>query len=714
MKTTLSGGCRLRSDAALTISALALLVGTAPAKAAPIPMDQIGAVACKQYQGDGLSMTATAKGARLRCVFQKLEGEATPQGLWLTSTTDPTNGQRFRVVAMAAGRQEGEPASLGGRASPRALTSSGNVRESGLAGTLALPGLGKVEVAGQVARFIRPGLTEEYSVSMDGIRQDFLIERPPLNPRLLAAAEQSADGSTLNQLRVELEVTGARVEPLANGARLVLAGSGRKIAYSRLRATDARGKELPARLVVEGDVAAARQSAAVLEPEDGGALPSRRYARLTVLVDDAGAEYPVRIDPTFSDDNWISLNPSTSGPRAVVYAAAVDGTGNLYMGGDFRSVGNVFATNIAKWNGTSWSPLGSGMGGATYPYVWALTVSGSDLYAGGGFRTAGGSAAYYVAKWNGSGWSALGSGMDNEVRALAVSGTNLYVGGYFATAGGREARSIAKWNGSSWSAVGSGTYGQVDALAVSGSDLYAGGSFTTVGGSPANYIAKWDGNSWSPLGSGMGFPFARVYALAVSGGMLYAGGYFTTAGGNPANNIAKWNGTSWSALGSGMSGGPYSTHVSALAVLGGDLYAGGSFTNAGGSPANYIAKWDGSSWSALGSGMNGLVYALAVSGSALYAGGGFTTAGGKVSACVAEAILAGGQFTGLGYSPAIGFGFTFSDGVVGQYYFIQTSPSLAEGSWIDWLGFTYTGPITLTDPSARAVPRKFYRAVWAP
>ena len=47
--------------------------------------------------------------------------------------------------------------------------------------------------------------------------------------------------------------------------------------------------------------------------------------------------------------------------------------------------------------------------------VYALAVSGTDLYAGGCFTTAGGSAANYIAKWNGSAWSALGSGMNNCV-----------------------------------------------------------------------------------------------------------------------------------------------------------------------------------------------------------------------------------------------------------------------------------------------------------
>src|ERR1041385_7668297 len=66
---------------------------------------------------------------------------------------------------------------------------------------------------------------------------------------------------------------------------------------------------------------------------------------------------------------------------------------------------------------------------------------------------------------------------------------------------------------------------------------------------------------------------------------------------------------------------------------------GGDFFKAGGNPANYIAKWDGSSWTALGSGMNDLVYAIAVSGSDLFAGGNFTMAGGKVAPYIARASL---------------------------------------------------------------------------
>ena len=54
----------------------------------------------------------------------------------------------------------------------------------------------------------------------------------------------------------------------------------------------------------------------------------------------------------------------------------------------------------------------------------------------------------------------------------------------------------------------------------------------------------------------------------------------------------------------------------------------GQFTAAGVVSAGRIASWDGTSWSALGSGMNSNVYALTVYNNQLIAGGIFITAGG--------------------------------------------------------------------------------------
>jgi len=124
--------------------------------------------------------------------------------------------------------------------------------------------------------------------------------------------------------------------------------------------------------------------------------------------------------------NWDTAfgNPGIAGD---VKALAVDGSGNLYAGGNFTTVGVVGANRIAKWDGSAWSALDTGMNG----YVYALAVDGSgNLYAGGNFTTAGGVSVNYIAKWDGSAWSALGSGMDSDVHVLACDGSgNLYAGG---------------------------------------------------------------------------------------------------------------------------------------------------------------------------------------------------------------------------------------------------------------------------------------------
>jgi hypothetical protein len=75
---------------------------------------------------------------------------------------------------------------------------------------------------------------------------------------------------------------------------------------------------------------------------------------------------------------------------------------------------------------------------------------------------------------------------------------------------------------------------------------------------------------------------------------LYVGGDFINAAARAkADYIARWNGGAWSALGSNGSGnGALNNRVSALTVSGTDLYVGGPFANAAGiATADRIARW---------------------------------------------------------------------------------------------------------------------------
>ncbi|MCH9057150.1 MAG: hypothetical protein IIB55_00825 [Planctomycetes bacterium] len=75
--------------------------------------------------------------------------------------------------------------------------------------------------------------------------------------------------------------------------------------------------------------------------------------------------------------------------------------GELIVGGNFTTAGGMEANYIARWDGTAWSPLGSGMGGFPAPLlsVYTLTEYNGELIAGGWFTTAGGQVSAYWARW---------------------------------------------------------------------------------------------------------------------------------------------------------------------------------------------------------------------------------------------------------------------------------------------------------------------------
>ncbi len=315
---------------------------------------------------------------------------------------------------------------------------------------------------------------------------------------------------------------------------------------------------------------------------------------------------------TWDGWNWSELIGGMNN-SVLALAAFDDGTGTaLYAGGHFTVAGGTFAKRIARWNGSTWAALGAGIGESTgLDDVKALATfddgSGLALYAGGNFTLAGGVAADRIARWDGTHWTALGSGLDDDPNALAVfddgTGPALYAAGEFTVAGGVPAKYIAKWDGSSWSALGDGLIIWAWALAVhddgSGPALFAG-TASFLGGSP---LVKWDGSSWSDVGTANGAVYALTEYDDGSGLVLLAGGDFTKVAGVDAKRVAKWDGSAWSALGSGVN-----DRVLALAAYddgdGTALHVAGEFTTAGGAEANYLAAWgcppEPSPWANLG------------------------------------------------------------------------------------------------------------------
>lgn len=295
-----------------------------------------------------------------------------------------------------------------------------------------------------------------------------------------------------------------------------------------------------------------------------------------------------------------------------------DGSGDaLYVGGRFNVAGTIESRGIVRWDGSAWSTVGDESPDNDVDCLVSFESEAHQyLYAGGSFTSIGGVPAAHIARWDGSSWSSLGSGLDGPVYAVAEfddgSGLALYAAGWFTQAGGQPASAIAKWDGSQWTDVGGGVsapdHPQIYDLKVfddgAGPALFAAGSFTSAGSTMTEGIAKWDGDQWLPLGAGLIGVGARGSALEVfndgSGESLYLGGRFDMVGGVVASNIARWDGVEWTPVGPGLNNEVVDLEVHRYSVLPA-LFAAGRFrvTEDGATTLNHVAAWTGRTWEPL-------------------------------------------------------------------------------------------------------------------
>lgn len=291
---------------------------------------------------------------------------------------------------------------------------------------------------------------------------------------------------------------------------------------------------------------------------------------------------------------WSALG---GGVNNQVFAITVHGS-DVYAGGKFTQAGSVGVNFVAKWNGSTWSPLGTGLNNGVGGYVYTLAARAEGpvaVYVGGPFGSAIKSdgttlTVNNIARWDGSTWSALGTGVNGSVYGITVSGSEVFAGGNFTAAGSVSAAHVAKWNGS-WSPLTNlfgqnGVNGYVNSIAVSGNTVYVGGNFTAAAGTSGfTNIALYDASvpRWRMVGNGVN---NIVVTTAANGPNVYVGGYFTQAGGTNANHMARWDGTNWSPLNSGLNG-----TVEDLEWSNDQIYASGGFSTAGGKPSENFAIW---------------------------------------------------------------------------------------------------------------------------
>ena len=319
---------------------------------------------------------------------------------------------------------------------------------------------------------------------------------------------------------------------------------------------------------------------------------------------------------------------------------------DIYMSGSFTSWGGVSATNVARWDGTTFNALGTGLGGGR---AAAMSYGAGKIFMGGTFTTAGGVTANRVAAWNPttSQWSALvdsvtgQTGVASTVYDVLYTNNKLFVCGLgdmisggvtgrvvyydFATSRWVEACTSTPASGFSGGPTGNETH----AMCVSGGKLYTTGygfrfmeyDLTTGNWKSYSIGGGSDRGRWlEPLADGriaIGFhqgstaffrifnPATSTFSLASSSpnnavvamarhsdGRLVVAGDFTAIGALTANRFAIWDpvANTWSTFGStGFNSEARAIVIDETAVR---TWVGGAFTTVGSGNGRRVAYWD--------------------------------------------------------------------------------------------------------------------------
>ncbi len=137
--------------------------------------------------------------------------------------------------------------------------------------------------------------------------------------------------------------------------------------------------------------------------------------------------------------------------------------------------------------------------------VFHLGIFNNELYAAGAFTQVDGHTINGIARWDGVSWHPLGTGVSPQANFFIEYNNELYVTGSIITAGDVSVSNIAKWNGNEWSDVDSGLNGVGNKMEVHNSELFVIGRFNKAGGQDANNIARWDGTAWRPVSTGSSY-----------------------------------------------------------------------------------------------------------------------------------------------------------------------------------------------------------------
>ena len=316
--------------------------------------------------------------------------------------------------------------------------------------------------------------------------------------------------------------------------------------------------------------------------------------------------------------------PEVGGSGFPEFYSAASHDGDLYAG---TSAWFGEGPAVARFDGSAWTFLGSGLAGTSGEYVLDMISadlgSGPELFIAGPFELSA-PVASGIARLDGNVFRPLGPGLTGTSfwggpRTLEVwndgTGNALYIGGSFGSTGFASQTTVARWDGQAFA-----TIPNAPPASAAVTDLVAGifggerllmavGTFDELGdGTPAPGAASFDGNQWRPL---VGAPSNLVHLLDAEGSVacahdpdghgerLYLYGLFEEFG-FIERRLGSWDGVRWRLEARGSETSALGPDVRTMASVdlgdGRALYVGGEFTHLDGVPSTNLARLDGCGW----------------------------------------------------------------------------------------------------------------------
>ncbi len=398
--------------------------------------------------------------------------------------------------------------------------------------------------------------------------QELVLERGDgVEERLLAGplgVEQSFElrgrPRGAGPLVLEVAFVGLRPEARGEGDAVILRDRGGRARgeYRDLLAVDADGREVASRMEVRG-------------------------AAVALVLDDAAARYPLRIDPLV----WTQVSELTASPAqpsdSFGAAVALDGA-TAIVGASTRTVGsnvNQGAAFIFVQSGGTWTQqaeLTLGDGTSADGFGLTVAIGGGTAVVGAPTRTVGSTqlqGAAYVFVQSGTTWTQQaeltasdGATQDEFGAAVAVSGSIALVGAYQHAVGGRMSQGAAyvfQQSGTTWTQLaeltstdGAASDGFGSSVALGSGAALIGAPAHQVGTQPgegAAYIFQQSGTAWTQQAEltaiGGTFDIGFGSSVALSGGTALVGAPLggaqdsSTGGVTGAAYVFTESGTTW-------------------------------------------------------------------------------------------------------------------------------------------------------------------------